>query len=52
MLKEALVQMIERERALTSTAEISQETFPPLLESTVNYQADETESSNEDDWML
>jgi hypothetical protein len=45
MLKEALEQRIERERALTGTTETSQETKPPLLESIAECQADGTELS-------
>ena len=49
MLKEALEQMIEREKGSTDTTETSQETSPQPLESTADYQADEMESSNEED---
>jgi hypothetical protein len=53
MLREALEQMIERERALTATTETSPGTKPRPLASTAASQLDGTELSNEDDsWML
>jgi hypothetical protein len=43
MLKEALLQMIAREKALTDTTEILQETNPRLSESIVESRQAETE---------
>lgn len=54
MLKDALVQMIEREKASTATTETSPEQYLRPSESTAGYQLDETASSstNNDQYLF
>jgi hypothetical protein len=51
MLRTALEQMIEREKALTGTTETSPETCPQPWASTVACQQVATASSSDEDWM-